>query len=133
MGEKIESAVSDVVDTGVNVTKARLKPKTYIDAMKGTGKAVMKGDIKGAVKNEFWTSPGGQDIKEFGNTARKRSAAEKAAAQLEAANRTAEFEAQTTQKETEAKRKAAEERIARRQGTPGRPIFTPIGNRNSLL
>ena len=43
------------------------------------------------------------------------------------------FEADITQSEKEAKRKAAEEQLARRRGTPGRPVFTSLSNKGTLL
>jgi len=58
---------------------------------------------------------------------------EKFEAIAEQTEKQAAFEATQTEKEKVAKRKAAEEKLARRRATPGRPVFTSLVNRGSLL
>ena len=140
MAEKVEQAVSDTVKTVVRTpadwfaSQNRLGRHTFNMLDRAT-----KGDFKGAKKEmkeagkQGLNVVGGQPLSSASRVVEKRHTAAAEESKAEAAAKAAEFESIQSQKEVEARRKAAEERMARRQGTPGRPLFTTIGNRNSLL
>ena len=108
-GKIVQAMAKDPLSTK-NLTRATLAVGTF------GGSLLAEGQVKAI-----------DAVKEAGHVAKRNDALSEALAIQQS------FDAQSSAADTAAKRKAAEEQLARRRGTPGRPVFTSLINRGTLL
>ena len=125
MAENVETLIEDTIDAGIN--DPRHIGRSYTDTVKNVSRGNLKEAAKSAAKGGFGVAIG------VSKKAKERQAQAEAGARQEAVDKQAQVDADLSAKDKAAKTKAAQERLARRRSTPGRPIFTPITERESLL
>ena len=110
-------------------------PREVARATSATAKSRRHGSLKDQTKDPgtLFGGLGAGTIATIEQESEQRAEEKK---NIEIAEQTAQqqaFEKEQTKKEKEAETKAAQERLARRRSSPGRPVFTTLQQRGSLL